>query len=78
MGLAGFFVYMHPLSEFTEAQRAFREGNRKAASDMLSIALGSEKPLPVVENNIDRLLNPPDALASGILHLLLSEERKRS
>ncbi len=64
------------LIKFSEAIQAYKDGDTTKAAESLSQALGSNKTLPVVENNIGMLINPSEPMADAMLRIMLIEERK--
>lgn len=68
---------MEPLAQFSEAVQEYAKGDRPQATKKLSLALGAKDALPVVKESLDVLINPPGILASGMLRLMLSQERTR-
>ena len=64
------------LTKFSEAVQAYKIGDKSKAAESLSKAMGSDHTLPVVENNLDRLVNPSEMMGDAMLRIMLSEERK--
>lgn len=61
---------MNKLAKFAEAVELNLKGNRDEAALKMSQALGAEETLPPVYDNIERLVNPPDALADSLLKMM--------
>jgi len=72
---------LQPLRDFMDAQRIHTEykdeAARKESVRRLSRAIGSDKPLPLLEENLDKVFDWDNPLSDMTLHLALVETRKR-
>jgi hypothetical protein len=64
-----------------EAQGIYAQYQDEAAKDevakKVSRAIGSEKPLPLLRDNLDKVFTPETPLSDIALHLVLVETRKK-
>lgn len=70
-----------PLRDLLEAQRIHIRCKDKAAREeslkKVSRAIGSEKPLPLLRENLDKVFDTESPLSDIALHLALVETRKK-
>jgi hypothetical protein len=69
-----------PLQDLLAAQRIHTEYKDKAATEeslkRISRAIGSDKPLPLLRENLDKVFDEGSPLSDITLHLALVETRK--
>jgi hypothetical protein len=70
-----------PLRNLLEAQNIYNQykdpAGRDEATRKLSQAVGSDKPLPLLRENLDKVFDPDSTLSDIALTLTLAESRKR-
>jgi hypothetical protein len=64
-----------PLKHYLSAHDAWRAGDYKTALDSLTQALGGVQS-SVVQNNLDRFLNPETIAGEVMLQLLVTETKR--
>jgi hypothetical protein len=65
-----------PIKSYLEAVDLYRAGDREAALQKLTEALGGEKPSAVIEANIDRLLKLGSLPNDAVLRIISTEVTK--
>lgn len=72
---------LEPLRNLLEAQRIHAQYQDPAAREevlrKVSSAVGSDKPLPLLRENLDKVFDRESPLADITLHLALVETRKK-
>lgn len=70
-----------PLRDLLEGQRIYTQCKDEAAREeslkKVSSAIGSEKPLPLLRENLDKVFDGESPLSDIALHLVLVETRKK-
>lgn len=70
-----------PLKDLLEAQRIHTQYQDEAAREeslkRVSRAIGSDKPLPLLRENLDKVFDRESTLSDITLHLALVETRKK-
>lgn len=70
-----------PVQNLLEAQRIFAQYDdpvaRKEVLKKVSNAIGSDKPLPILGDNLDKVFDPDSPLSDLTLTLTLAETKKR-
>ena len=67
-----------PIREYMEAQKHYLAGDKEKALDILSTAVGSDKPLKKLEGYLDKVFDPGTALSDITAHLVLVETKRRN
>ena len=71
---------LEPIRDLLEAQRIHTKSKSKAAREeslnLVSRAIGSDKPLPLLRDNLDKVLDGESTLSNMAIHLALVETRK--
>jgi hypothetical protein len=65
---------LEEVKKYIAARDALRKGDRTEALRLLTESIGAEKPTPIMETCVERLLDSNDAA----LTLVLAEPRKRN
>ena len=70
-----------PVKDLLEAQRIHTKYQDPAAREqslkMVSRAIGSDKPLPLLRDNLDKVFDGESPLSDMAIHLALVETRKK-
>ncbi|MDP2730338.1 MAG: hypothetical protein Q8O55_07640 [Dehalococcoidales bacterium] len=70
-----------PIKDLLEAQRIHTKSKSKVAREeslsLVSRAIGSDKPLPLLRDNLDKVLDGESTLSEITIHLALVETRKK-
>jgi hypothetical protein len=67
---------LSPLADILAAQRLYDSGEAARSLELVSQAVGSEKPLPRLEGHLDKVFGDTE-LSRIVLHLALTQTRRK-